>query len=830
MQEHPQAEGLEIRVEQVLSELNLDDKVRLLTGEAVWSTHAEPAVGLRRMVLSDGPAGVRGEAWDERDTSANLPSPTALAATWNEELIRKLGGFLAVEARRKGVDILLGPTVNLHRSPLGGRHFECFSEDPLLTARIGAAYVTGVQEAGVAATPKHFVANDSESERMTVDVHIDERTLRELYLAPFENIVADAGPWLVMAAYNSVNGPTMTENPLIDDVLKKEWGFDGAVVSDWTAVRSTEAAGAAGTDFAMPGPAGPWGDALAAAVREGRVPQSAIDEKVRRLLRLAGRVGALEGVAPAALAPVPMPDAAVAALLREAAAMGTVLLRNEDSMLPLDTSVVRKVAVIGPNAAQARTQGGGSATVNPPYTVSPLEGITDALSACGVEVVHTPGVHGSEELAPVTTEQVTDPVSGMPGLRVRFLDERGEELLSEHRTSGRLIYFGVPELEQAETVEVTARLRTRENGLHRIGFAGSGAMSLEVDGAVVLDEDVALVTGDPVEAFLNPPQRWAEVELKAGQDVSYRLVHTRPADGSAPLPALSLTAGWRAPRRSAGAELAHATELAASADAVVLVVGTDEQVESEGFDRTTLALPGGQDELVERILEVNPRTVIAVNSGGPVLMPWSDRAAAVLLTWFPGQECGNALADILLGEREPGGRLPTTWPRLQQDVPVLDVTPVDGVLPYREGIHVGHRAWLRGDVQPAYWFGHGLGYTSWSYDALTVSEGGEDGFDLLVDVTNTGARPGREVVQVYLSRPRSAVERPVRWLAGFAEATADPGETVQVRVSLPPRVFAHWSVEQGVWQVESGLFGVHVGSSAALLPLEDEIRLLATAD
>lgn len=821
--QHPQAQAVQSSIEETLAELTLERKVRLLTGEGLWSTHPEPVAGLRRMVLSDGPAGVRGEAWDERDTSANLPSPTAIAATWDEDLVHRLGALLASEARRKGVDVVLGPTVNLHRSPLGGRHFECFSEDPLLTGRIGAAYVRGLQENGVAASPKHFVGNDSETERMTVDVQVDERTLRELYLAPFEQIVADAGPWLVMAAYNSVNGPTMTENPLIDIVLKGEWGFDGAVVSDWTAVRSTEAAGAAGNDLAMPGPAGPWGDALVAAVRRGRVPETAIDEKVRRLLRLASRVGALDGFAPAADAPKPVEPDAVAALLREAAAAGTVMLSNQSEFLPLDATEMRRVAVIGPNAARARTQGGGSATVNAPYTVSPLQGLTHALAAHGVEVVHTPGVHSAGELELLTTDDAADPVTGEPGLRVRLLAADGTELLSEHRTSGRLVYFGASELSHTAQFEVTARLRAREGGTYRLGFAGSGQLRLEADGEILVDEDVALVTGDPVEAFLNPPQRWAEVELQADQEVTYRLVHTRTQPPVSGMDAVILHTGMRTPRRSTESELAHAVELAASADAVIVLVGTDEQVESEGYDRESLALAEGQDELVERVLAANSATAVVVNSGGPVLMPWADRTSALLLSWFPGQECGNALADVLLGVREPGGRLPTTWAARQEDAPVIDVTPVDGVLPYREGIHVGHRAWLRGTAEPAFWFGHGLGYTSWHYDALTVRLREDGSAELVVDVTNTGSRPGREVVQVYLSREGSAVERPVRWFAGYTGVEAGPGETIQAYVVVSARAFAHWSVDDQGWQVESGRFGVHVGSSAAVLPLSSEI-------
>ena len=325
--------------------LSLEQKIRLLTGADFWALYAEPEAGLRRLVLSDGPAGVRGESWDERDSSANVPSATALAATWDTGRVEAIGMLLAREARRKGVDVLLAPTVNLHRTPYAGRCFECFSEDPLLTARIGASYVRGLQRSGVGATVKHFVGNDSETQRMTVDVRIDDRTLRELYLAPFEAIVRDAGAWAVMAAYNGVNGSPMTQSPLLRDILHGEWGYDGLVMSDWTAAHDTEAAAEAALDLAMPGPAslyGPWGEALLEAVGKGAVDEALIDDKVVRILRLAARVGALAGSAapsgppPGPEAPTPpAPDSvAVAQELRAAAAAGFVLARN-DGLLPL---------------------------------------------------------------------------------------------------------------------------------------------------------------------------------------------------------------------------------------------------------------------------------------------------------------------------------------------------------------------------------------------------------------------------------------------------------------------------------------------------------------
>ena len=351
-----------------LASLSLEQKVRLLTGADFWSLHPEPAVGLRRLVVSDGPAGVRGERWDERDPSANVPSPTALAATWDEELVEELGGLLASEARRKGVDVVLAPTVNLHRTPYGGRHFECFSEDPLLTARIGVSYVCGLQEGGVGATVKHFIANDSETDRMTLDARLDERTLRELYLAPFEAIVREAGVWSVMASYNAVNGEPMTESSLLYGILQRELGFDGVVMSDWFATRSTQASANAALDLVMPGPAGPWGDALVAAVNAGEVDPAAVDDKVLRILRLAARVGALDGTASADRPPTTTTRSPRA--LRRVAAAGFVLARNDRGLLPLDRSRLETIAVIGPNAGAAGRSAAGAPRCSRPTRVA----------------------------------------------------------------------------------------------------------------------------------------------------------------------------------------------------------------------------------------------------------------------------------------------------------------------------------------------------------------------------------------------------------------------------------------------------------------------------
>lgn len=798
--------------------LSLEQKVRLLTGADFWSLHPEPDAGLRRLVLSDGPAGVRGEAFDERSTSTNVPSPTALAASWDEEQTHRIGRLLAAEARRKGVDVLLAPTVNLHRSPYGGRHFECFSEDPVLTGRIGAAYVRGVQSGGVGATVKHFVANDSETERMTVDARIDERALREVYLAPFEAIVRESAPWLVMAAYNSVNGSTMTEHSMLDDILKQEWGFDGVVVSDWYATRSTEDSASAGLDLAMPGPHGPWGGKLLAVVRDGRVSESTVDDKVLRILRLADRVAALDGAEPRD------PQARQsAAELRRAASAGFVLARNDGPLLPLDPEL-KKIAVLGPNTATARTLGGGSATVYPPYSVSPLEGIRSALGA-EVDIVHSTGVRASTRLAPARTDLLTDPDTDQPGLGIRFLDAEESVLGRQHRSTGKLTWMGSfnpgVRSDSVAVIEVRARLRASETGRYHLGVAGVGYFSLRAGEEVLIDEEWTLPAGaDLIEAMVRPPERTGSVSLHAGQEIDLVLRHR--VDWGAI--GTTFVLGLEPPAQPEDAELERAVDLAASSEIAILVVGTSEEAESEGFDRDTLALPGRQDELVRRVRAVNPRTVVVVNSGAPVLLPWLDEVPAVLLSWFPGQEFGNALADVLTGVAEPGGRLPVTWPAAESD-PLPSTRPDNGVLAYTESLHIGHRGYNKAGAEPALCFGHGLGYTTWDYETANPPPTVRTGEEVVVRVRlrNTGDRVGREVVQAYVSRADSSIERPERWLAGFATVDAQPGEQHTAEVRLPARTFQHW--QDGQWHTETGIFTIHIGRSSRDLALNFSVTV-----
>ncbi|MFF5531434.1 glycoside hydrolase family 3 C-terminal domain-containing protein [Streptomyces cinerochromogenes] len=796
----PADKAREAVVEAALGALDLDAKTRLLAGQDMWSLPALPEIGLGSLVMSDGPIGVRGVHWTADDPSVALPSPTALAATWDPGLARRAGVLLAQEARRKGVHVLLAPTVNLHRSPLGGRHFECYSEDPYLTGAIGTGYVTGVQSGGVGTTVKHFVANDAETDRLTVNNLVPERALRELYLAPFEAIVTGARPWGVMTAYNTVNGTTMTEHHhLVNEVLRGEWGFDGFNVSDWTAARDTVAAIHGGLDVAMPGPRTVYGPALAQAVRDGKVGEATVDAAVRRVLRLAARVGILAGAEPV----VPEPPAPVdgEALAREIARRSFVLLRNERGALPLRPGAT--VALIGAAARDARVLGGGSATVFPARTVSPLDGLTAALPDGTLR--YAVGADPTTELA-VADQGFT--------LRAVCRNAAGDVIGTRSAPGGQIQWMGADLPDGVthatlHTIELTGTFTPRESGPHTFGIKGTGPFTLTVDGTTYYDDVQRPAKDDPFDAFFAAPVPRAETELTAGEPVDICLTHVVRLPEDLPMKVIAFALAHSGPQRGPDELIAEAVEAARGADTAVVVVATTDRVESEGFDRRDLRLPGRQDDLVRAVAAANPNTVVVVNAGSPVELPWRDEVAAVLLTWFPGQEGGAALADVLTGAHEPGGRLPTTWGSLA-DAPVTQVVPVDGELPYTEGVFIGHSAWERAGRTPSYPFGHGLGYTDWAYESLEV-----DGTTVRVRVRNTGERAGREVVQVYVSPAGPGPERPARRLAGFASVEAGPGQSAEAAVELPRRAFEVWDEEAKAWSCVKGSYEIAAGRSIA---------------
>jgi len=849
----------------LLAGLGLEDKVRLLTGADNWRTYPLPAIGLRPMIMSDGPAGVRGQTMDERNPSASLPCPSALGATWDPGLVGELAFALGTEAKSKGVDVLLAPTINVMRTPLGGRGFESFGEDPVLIARMAVAYVDGLRRAGVAAAAKHYVGNDSETQRWTYDARIAEHVLRELYLVPFEACVREADLDLVMTGYNMVNGVTMTEHAqLLSSILKDEWGFQGVALSDWHAARSTVATAVAGLDLAMPGPAGPWGGQLAAAVRAGEVSEDEVDAKVLRLLRLARRVGALgangaaansvtpnsaaansvtpNGAASAGVAPNGVvsnsvtpnggPVLADPALLRRCAAAAFTLLRNEAGVLPLDPATIRSIALIGPNAVSPVTQGGGSATVPPVSMSTPASALTEALADLNpqAQVTVRPGCVTWSNVPEPEPAALRDPDTGEPGVRLEFRSGEGKLAGTEHRTATMFTWWdGLPAgigWGGRGTIVLRSRYRATQGGPHVIGAGGVGQLTLTVDGTQVAAGHPG-VPADPVEVMVRPGEIRATVDLTEGQEAEVR-ISLLPEDW--PEGPVGIRLGI-VPAPDGDALLREAVEAARQADAAIVVVGSGPTTESEGFDRSGLTLPGDQDELVRRVAQVNDRTVVVVNAGMPVLMPWADQVAAIGCCWLPGQAMGDALADVLLGRAEPGGRLPVTIPVAEADCPVLHSVPEQGRLEYTEGLLVGYRGYDQAGRAPRFAFGHGLGYTTWEYlsaaaESAAVGPGGD--LRLTVMIRNTGPRRGREVVQAYVEPVTAETGRPVRALAAFAAATAEPGEAAEVRLTVPARAFARYDETSRAWVWPPGEFAVRIGRSSADLLLSVRVKSLSS--
>ncbi|HET9656990.1 MAG TPA: glycoside hydrolase family 3 C-terminal domain-containing protein [Kineosporiaceae bacterium] len=768
----------------LVSRLDLPAKVRLLTGASAFTLAPEPAIGLRELVLSDGPAGVRGLQFVGGRRVALFPNATLLSSSWSEDSAYEVGRLLAEEARAQGVHVVLGPTVNLHRTLLGGRLFEAFSEDPLLTGRLAAAYVRGLQDSGVAAAPKHLVANESETERTSVNSVVDEATLRELYLLPFEIAVAQARPWTVMAAYNDVNGvPATEQHHVIVDILKGEWGWDGLLMSDWYATKSAAPAANAGLDLVMPGPDGPWGDALVAAVRAGEVTEDTVDEHLVRLLRLADRVGALgpPGPAPAG-ADLPAPGSPVRReQLTRLAASGMTVLTNRD-VLPLSRR--GRVALIGRHAVETVCMGGGSARVNPPYQVSIADGLRALL---GDAMTVTDGVEVHRRPAAARPGTVTDPRTGEPGVRFRLLAADGA-LLSERvgLDATTLVGFTEEHPRPVATVQLAARLVS--GGRLQVGTFGIGDWELTVGGRTTGYRLAATGTGIGAE-LIAPPLHVLVEEFAAGDVVEAQV---RLPAGEGPLGGAGIFGLIAGPAPGDPLELiARAAAAAARADVAVVAVGLTEQEETESVDKTTLRLSGHQDELVRAVAAAARRTVVVVNAATPVLMPWRDDVDAVLWAGLPGQEGGHAVAAALLGDLEPAGRLVTTFPVADTAAPAWSVTPVNGRLRYAERTFTGYRGHATGRVpQPAFWFGHGLGYGHWEYTAARLEEGEAGrGPAVVVRVRNTGARDSREVVQVYL-RPAEP-DQPVR-LVGWQPVGVPAGGEAEVRVVTEPMLWRRW--------------------------------------
>jgi beta-glucosidase len=773
----------------LVKSLDLPTKVALLTGASMFTLVPDESIGLGELRFSDGPTGVRGLKFSDGRVVALLPNATLLASTWSEETTYEVGTLLAEEALAQQIHVVLGPTINLHRSLLGGRLFEAYSEDPLLTGKLAAAYVRGLQELGVGASLKHLVANESETERNSVNSVVAEATLRELYLLPFEIAVSEADAWTIMAAYNDVNGVAATEqHHVINEIVKGEWGYPGLIMSDWFATKTAAPAANGGLDLVMPGPEGPWGDALVAAVRAGAVDESVVDDHLRRLLVLADRVGAL-GKPRSYPTDLPAPDSPVRReQLTRLATRGMTVLTN-DGVLPLDRA--QTVALIGRHAVDTIGMGGGSARVNPPYQVSVADGLTAQL---GDAVTVVDGVEVRTRPVAARGGFLTDPVSGAPGVRFTLLDAAGaviEERLAP--TASTLIGFDDDLDRPVATVRFRARVNAR--GLTEVGALGAGAWEMRV-GEHTLRYELAVSRTGIGEEILAPPARRDRVEV-GGDDIVEGAVVLPGTDGTVePLSQVGLIGIVAHPSpRPEDEVIADAVRAAAAADVAVVVVGLTEEQETESVDKSTLRLPGTQDALVEAVAAAARRTVVVVNAATPVIMPWLDRVDAVLWVGLPGQEAGHAIAAALLGDIEPAGRLVTTFPVADAATPAWSVTPVEGAVEYTEGTFIGYRGHFADRAPaPAFWFGHGLGYGTWSYDSVELVAGDPPKVD--VTVTNTGTRPSREVVQVYLQP--SDPDQPVR-LVGWQAVDVAPGASASVTVPTDARLWRRWDTAAGRW-------------------------------
>ncbi|HEV7524551.1 MAG TPA: glycoside hydrolase family 3 C-terminal domain-containing protein [Acidimicrobiia bacterium] len=784
------------RIEKLISDLTLDEKAAVAAGVDLWHGPGIDRLGVPALKVTDGPSGARGEQWSGRP-SANFPCGTALGATWNTELVHEVGKRLGVETRRKQAHALLAPTVNIHRHPLAGRNFECYSEDPWLSARMAVAYITGVQSQGVGCTVKHFVANDSEFERMTISSEVDERTLREISLVPFEAAVVEAGTWALMTAYNRVNGSYASEHAELIAILRDEWGFDGLVMSDWYGLHSTVPAANAGLDLEMPGPPQFFGEKLAAAVRAGEVRESVLDDKAHRVLMLIERTGRLDDERPQEVC---IDDPIDRAIARRAARESFVLLRNERAALPI-TPAIKTLAVIGPNADATVIQGGGSARVTPHPPVSPLAGLRARFEPAGVEVVHERGCY-SFKRTPILE---TGPVLQAP-LTVEYFagrEREGDPAYVEESARGLFTFIGPVGNGVPDEFSLKARgtIAASETGEWTFTLVQVGRARLTIDGELVVDNWNPVGRSDAFMGY-GSGEAAGSIELTAGEP------HTLEVEFVPPRGLGGLEIGCRPP---APPDLMdRAVALARRADSVICIVGTDNDWETEGHDRESMALPPPQDELVRAVAAANPNTVVVINAASPVEMPWADDVAAIVQAWFPGEEWGNALADVVSGDESPSGKLPTTIPVRIEDTPAFTNYPGErGQVRYGEGVFVGYRWYDARRIEPRYCFGHGLSYTTFELGAPTW-----DGESVHVSVTNTGATRGAETVQCYVRDAEASVARPEQELKAFAKVWLDPGESRAVRLPLDERSFSFWDVVAHAWTAEPGEFELRIGTSS----------------
>ena len=802
-------------VNTLIEKLSLEEKISLLTGFNSWYSNKIPRLRIPSIKMSDGPNGVRGDSTSGK-SSACFPCPISMGSTWNKKLIKKIGTALGEEALDKDVDVLLGPTINLHRHPLGGRHFENFSEDPILAGKIAVSYVKGVQSKKVSACLKHFVANDTEFERHTVSSNLDERTLREVYLLPFEMGVKKAKAKSVMSAYNKLNNIYCSSHEeLLTNILKKEWGFDGYVVSDWGAALETVENAKGGLDMEMPGPGHTWGEKLKEAVEKNKVSQELIDDKVRRILATMEFTGRIQ-------APENRPEKESnrkphRKLLRKCASEGMVLLKNEN-FLPLTSYENKTIAVIGPNAKVSQIIGGGSASLKPHYQVHPLEALKEHVKDKNIS--YAKGAHTHKYLPKFDESLFIDP----KGFKVEYFDSeiKQSNLLKTEILKGNKFWvfdgFAKDIINREERPNIKVRFSCEYvpdvQGIHEFEVFGIGPCFMKIDGEQIIDNANDIMPGEAFFSFGSEPRKSKQTLEKNKKyliEIIYSFEGRFPAVQFGCLPPDKLNL------------LDEAKKLAESADILIVVAGTNSDWETEGNDRKNLELPCNQDELINQITDINSNCVVVLNTGAPVSMSWSEKPRAIIQSWFGGQEYGNALMDIIFGKTNPSGKLPTSFPNKIEDTPAFSSYPGENSqMNYEEKLLIGHRWYEKKEIKPLFPFGHGLSYTNYEYKNLKVeNEAGKILYSF--EVSNIGKFDGKEIIQCYIGSPITDEEEPIKTLQNFKKIKLKKGQTKRIKLKLNKRNFSYWDVSSKSWKIKKGDHEILIGSSSDKILLRDKI-------
>ena len=806
----PSKTDVEKRVDSILSKMTIEEKIEMIGGINDFYTRPIPRLGIPSLRMSDGPMGVH----DYGLTTA-YPAAIALAASWDVDLAERFGTAMGRDARARGVHFILGPGMNIYRAPMNGRNFEYFGEDPFLSSRMAVSAISGIQGQHVIATAKHFAGNNSEFARMTLSSDIDERTLREIYLPAFEASVKEAHVGAVMDAYNLVNGIYMTQNlHLNNEILKKEWGFDGILMSDWGATHDSVAVANGGLDLEMPSPTFMNRDALLPALKEGKISDATIDDKIRRILRKAIEFGFLDQ---------PQTDTSIPTFSQEGRQValqvsrdGMVLLKNSGNLLPLDENKVKTIAVIGPDAYPAVISGGGSAETKPFNSVSYLEGISNRLGT-KAKVLYAVDLPPLDEVFE-SSEFVTTP-GGESGLKGEYFSNEGLKGTPALVRTDKHVHFdwGEGSFAAGEPVDHFAIRWTgyfvpKESGDYKFYTSADDGVRLYVG------DDMAIDDWLPHSQTLDVAAR----HLEAGQPYKIRLEYFESV-GSA-------IVGFGVTR--AEAFVGRETKpLAAKADAVIICVGFDPKAEGEGFDRP-FQLPGGQDELIRQISSVNKNVIVVLTAGGNADMTrWIENVPVVLHAWYPGQEGGTALAQILFGDYSPSGKLPVSFERRWEDNPTFhSYHPEKGGnrVQYSEGVFVGYRHFDRSETKPLFAFGYGLSYTTFAYSKLSVTpQTGNLNQPVSVsfDVRNTGHREAAEVAELYVGAAHASVPRPVKELKGFVKVNLKPGETKRITLTLDRRAFSFYDMTKKDWSAEPGDFTILVGGSSDNIQLKGKFTL-----